>query len=111
LRVENRCRRDTTCDFACVLVLAGGVHRSLPAGARVVLSGMAITNRLAPNVSDEHRQGLTARFGEQFRVYLREMGVDTEPFDIVNRNSESHRQTELPPPEWLRLQIVTSQSL
>ena len=51
---------DTRCDLACVLTLAGGVHRSLPAGTRVVLSGMSIRNRLAPNVSEERRQGLTA---------------------------------------------------
>ncbi len=102
---------EITCDVACVLTLAGGVHRSLPAGATVILSGMAIHNRLAPNVAEERRQGLTVRFGELFRIYLREMGVDTELLDIVDRNSESHRRTELPPSEWLRLRIVTSAAL
>ena len=82
-------------------MLAGGVHRSLPAGARVMLSGMAIHNRLAPNVSkDERRQGLTARFGELFRIYLRDMGVDTELLDIVDKNSDARRRIELPPCEW-----------
>ena len=66
---------------------------------------MAIRNRLAPNVSDEQRESLTARFGEQFRDYL---GVDTELLDIVERNSESRHQTELPPSEWTRLRIVTT---
>lgn len=99
------------CDLACVLVLAGGVHRSLPAGTKVVLSGMEIHNRLAPNVSEERRQGLTVRFGELYRIYLRDMGVDTELLDIVDRNSESHRQTELPASEWLRLHLVTAASL
>jgi hypothetical protein len=102
---------DAPCDLACVLILAGGVHRSLPPGARVVLSGMEIHNRLAPNVSEERRQGLTVRFGELYRIYLRDMGVDTELLDIVDRNSESHRQTELPASEWLRLHLVTSASL
>lgn len=101
---------DADCDLGCVLMLAGGVHRSLPPGTKVVLSGMAIRNRLAPNVSDEHRQGLTVRFGELFRIYLRDVGVDTELLDIVDRNSES-RRIELPPPEWLRLRIVTEASL
>ncbi len=50
---------DAPCDLACVLMLAGGVHRSLPAGTRMILSGMSIRNRLAPNVSDERREGLT----------------------------------------------------
>ncbi len=99
---------DARCDLACVLMLAGGVHRSLPPGTRMILTGMAIRNRLAPNVSDEHREGLTARFGELFRVYLREMGVETELLDIVDRNIESRHQTELPPSEWTRLRIVTA---
>jgi hypothetical protein len=97
-----------SCDLACVLMLAGGVHRRLPPGTRMILTSMAIRNRLAPNVSDEQRESLTARFGEQFRLYLREMGVDTELLDIVDRNSESRHQTELPPSEWTRLRIVTT---
>jgi hypothetical protein len=101
---------DARCELACVLMLAGGVHRSLPTGTRMILTGMPIRNRLAPNVSDEGREGLTARFGEQFRIYLREMGVEPELLDIVDRNSESRRQTELPPSEWTRLRIVTVSS-
>jgi hypothetical protein len=99
---------DPRCDFACVLILAGGIHRSLAPGARMILTGMAIRNRLAPNVSDEHREGLTIYYGEQFRVYLREMGIDTELLDIVDRNSQARRATELPPSEWTRLHIVTA---
>jgi hypothetical protein len=102
---------DTTCDLACVLALAGGVHRTLPAGSRVLLTGMAIFNRLDLNVPEQQRQGLAARFGQLFRVYLREMGVDTELLDMVDRNSQAHRQTELPPPEWLRLHLVTEAAL
>ncbi len=102
---------DATCDLACVLILAGGVHRSLPPGTKVILSGMSIHNRLAPNVSEERREGLTVRFGEQFRMYLRDMGFDPELLDIVDRNSESKRQTEMPPSEWIRLHIVTGSSL
>jgi hypothetical protein len=96
------------CDLACVLMLAGGVHRSLPPGTKIALGGMVIQNRLAPNVSDEGREGLTARFGEQFRMYLREMGVEPELLDIVDRNSESKTESEMPPSEWTRLGIVTA---
>jgi hypothetical protein len=99
---------DARCDFACVLMLAGGVHRSLPPGTRMILSGMVIRNRLAPNVSEEHRESLTVHYGEQFRVYLREMGVETELLDIIDRNSQARRLTELPPSEWARLHIVTA---
>jgi hypothetical protein len=35
------------------------------------------------------------------------MGVDAELLDIVDRNSESQRATELPRSEWARLRIVT----
>ena len=102
---------EASCDLACVLILAGGVHRGLPAGAKVILSGMSIHNRLAPNVSKDEREGASTRFGELFRIYLRDMGVDTELLDIVDRNSEARRQTELAPAEWMRLRIVTALSL
>ena len=96
------------CDIACMLMLAGAVHRSLPPGTRMILSGMTIHNRLAPNVSDEQRESLTARFGDQFRLYLRQMGVDAELLDIVDRNWASRHATELPPAEWERFHIVTT---
>jgi len=99
------------CDFACVLILVGGVHRNLPSGMRVILSGMSIHNRLAPNVSEERRQGLTALFGEQFRLYLRAMDVDTELLDLVDQSSQSGRRIEIPASEWMRLHLVTAQSL
>ena len=51
---------------------------------------------------------MTTYFDTQFRIYLREMGVDPELLDIVDRNSASHQVTELPPSEWVRLGIVTS---
>jgi hypothetical protein len=93
-----------------VLTLAGGVHRTLPAGTKVILGGMSIRNRLVPNVSEERRQGLTVQYGEELRRYLRDMGVEPELVDIVDRNSETRRQTEMPPSEWARLHIVTSAS-
>ena len=99
------------CDLACVLILAGGVHRSLPAGTRVMLTGMSIHNRVAPNVSRDERVGATARFDELFRIYLRDMGVETELLDIVDKTSDVPRRIELPPSEWRRLRIVTETSL
>jgi hypothetical protein len=98
---------DSRCDLGCVMMLAGGVHRSLPPGTRVIVTGRVIRNRMAPNVSEEAREALTARFGEQFRAYLREMGVDAELLDIIDRSTESQRAMELPPSEWARLRIVT----
>jgi hypothetical protein len=46
-----------------------------------------------------------------FRIYLRDMGVETELLDIVDRNSQARRQTDLPSAEWMRLRIVTETSL
>lgn len=98
---------DARCYTACVLMLAGAVHRSLPPGARVVLNGMTIRNRLELNVSNEHREGLTQHFDERFRLYLREMGVAPELLDIIDRNSATNRVTEVPAADWRRLGIVT----
>jgi hypothetical protein len=95
------------CDIVCVLVLAGGVHRTLPAGAKVVIGPTHIQNRLAPNVSEERQKGLQTVFGDQYRLYLTQMGVSTEVADIVDRNSASGHATQLSRADWLRLGIVT----
>jgi len=100
--------KNANCDTACMLMLAGGIHRALPAGTRMILSGMVIRNRLAPAVSDERREGLTTLFGQQFRLYLREMGVDPELLDMVDKSSQSGRAIEIQPSDWIRLRIVTS---
>lgn len=41
----------------------------------------------------------------------RDTRVEPELLDIVDRNSESRRPTELPPSEWTRLRIVTASPL
>jgi hypothetical protein len=99
---------DSRCDLACVLILAGGVHRSLPPDARVILSGMTIYNRLGLNVSEEQREGASIVYDKKIRLYLTEMGVGTELLDIVDRNSEQHHFTELPASDWGRLRIITT---
>jgi hypothetical protein len=96
------------CDIVCVLVLAGGAHRTLPAGARVVIGPTHIRNRLAPNVSDERQQGLQARFGDRYRLYLTQMGVGAEVADIIVGNAETGRSTQLSRDDWLRLGLVTN---
>jgi hypothetical protein len=44
-------------------------------------------------------------------IILRDMGVEPEPLDIIDRNSESGHPVEMPPSEWIRLRIVTAASL
>jgi hypothetical protein len=83
------------------------VHRTLPAGAKVVIGPTHIRNRLAPNVSEEHQKGLQTVFGDQYRLYLTQMGVSTEVADMVDRNSESGHATQLSQADWRRLGIVT----
>jgi hypothetical protein len=95
------------CDMVCVLVLAGGVRRTLPPAAQVVVAGMQIRNRLAPNVSDERREGLQSLFSDQFRLYLTQMGVNAELVDIIDRNSKNRSTTRLRPEDWTRLGLVT----
>jgi hypothetical protein len=54
------------CDVVCVLILAGGVHRALPANSTVFIGPTQIRNRLAPNVSGERQKGLEGRFGDHY---------------------------------------------
>lgn len=99
------------CDIVCVLILAGGVNRTLPADAKVTIGPAQIRNRLAPNVSEAHQEGLQARYGELFRLYLIQMGVIAELVDIVDRNTEARRVTVLKRDDWLRLRLVTALAL
>jgi hypothetical protein len=102
---------DTTlvaCDVNCVLVLAGGVHRTLPADATVVIGPTHIADRLAPNVSQERQVGLQTQFGNQFRLYLSQMGVSTEIADIIDRAAQTGRAMQLSSKDWLRLGLVTT---
>jgi len=102
---------DTTfvaCDVTCVLVLAGGVHRTLPTDAAVVIGPTHIADRLAPNVSQERQRGLQTQFGNQSRLYPNQMGVSTEIADIIDRDAQTGRTTELSSKDWLRLGLVTT---
>lgn len=96
------------CDFACILMLAGGVERSLAGGTKVLLTPVHIGNRMGLNVSEEVREGQTTRFGEQYRNYLLRMGVDPHLMNIVEEIPERSRPVALPPAEWLRLRIVNA---
>lgn len=96
------------CDVVCVLILAGGVHRTLPADATVVIGPTRVHDRLAPHVAEERRQGLQARYSDQYRLYLTQMGVGTEVVDIIDRNSQSGRATQLLRGDCLRLGLVTA---
>jgi hypothetical protein len=105
---------DTTfveCDLVCVLVLAGGVHRSLPADAKVVIGGMDIRNRLAPSVSPEHDKGLHTYYDEQVELYLSQMGVNPQIVSIMERDSKTHKSTTLTNNDWLKLGLVTGLAL
>jgi hypothetical protein len=96
------------CDIACVLILAGGVHRTLPADAKVIIGPTHVHDRLAPNVSEEHQKGLQAFYGDQFRLYLTQMGVAADVADIIEQNAASGRATQIVRAGWLRLGIVTA---
>jgi hypothetical protein len=99
------------CNADCVLMLAGGINRTLPSTAQVVLGGMRIRNRLGPKVPGEHAEGLQSHFNDQYRLYLTQMGVSAQIVDIIERNSETGRAVRLKPEGWLKLRIVTAVSL
>jgi hypothetical protein len=95
------------CDTVCVLILAGGVHRTLPAGAKVFIGPTHVRDRLAPNVSEERQKGLLAYYGDQYRIYLKQMGVATDVVGIIEQNAASGRATQILRAGWQRLGIVT----
>jgi hypothetical protein len=95
------------CDIVCLLILAGGVHRTLPADAKVVIGATHIRDRLAPNVSEERQKGLQAFYGDQYRLYLKQMGVATDVVDMIEQNAASGHATQISGADWLRLGIVT----
>jgi hypothetical protein len=96
------------CDIVCVLVLAGGVHRTLPANAKVIIGPTHIRDRLAPNVSEERQKGLQAFYGDQYRLYLQQMGVAADVVGIVEQNAATGRATQISRADWLQLRIVTA---
>ena len=97
------------CDIACVLVLAGGVRRTMPAATNVVVHGTQIGHRLGLNVADEIREGVHGRNYEQTKLYLTQMGVNPELADIIDANYGTSRKTVLSRADLVRLRIVTSQ--
>jgi len=97
-----------TCDLACVLILAGGVRRTLPEDTTVLIQSTQISNRLGLNVSEEHREGLHARFREQIKLYFTQMGVDPALADMIDANYGSARNTQLSRADVVRLRIVNA---
>ena len=96
-----------TCDLACVLILAGGVRRTLPEDTSVVIQSTKIANRLGLNVSEEHREGLHAHFRDQIKLYFSQMGVDPTLADTIDANYGTARHTQLSRADVVRLRIVT----
>jgi hypothetical protein len=95
------------CDLPCILILAGGVRRTLPEDTAVLIQGTQIANRLGLNVSDEHRDGLHAHFREQIKLYFAQMGVDPTLADTIDANYGIARNTQLSRADVVRLRIVT----
>ncbi|HEY2532582.1 MAG TPA: hypothetical protein VGJ20_32390 [Xanthobacteraceae bacterium] len=95
------------CDIVCVLILAGGVRRALPPSTLVLIGPTRIFDRLAPTVSAERQQGLRTRYGDQYRLYLAQMGVNAQLVDIIERNAQSGRTTPVPRGDWARLGLIT----
>jgi hypothetical protein len=96
-----------TCDLACVLILAGGVHRTLPEDTKAVIQSTTIANRLGLNISDEQREGLHAHFRDHIKLYFAQMGVDPALADVIEANYGIARNTQLSRADVVRLRVVT----
>jgi hypothetical protein len=94
------------CDFACVLIPAGGVQRTLPESAKVLVGPVRIQNRVAPNVSEEQQKGLQSYFGDQFRLYLTQMGASPDIVDVLERSAATGKTLLIQRGDWMRLGIV-----
>jgi hypothetical protein len=99
------------CSNACVLILAGGVNRTLPSAAQVILSGIEVRNRLGPKVPDAHAEGVRSRQSERERLHFTQMGLSEKIVDIIDRSTETRQPVKLKPEQWLQLRIVTAISL
>jgi hypothetical protein len=97
----------SACDLTCVLMLAGGVRRTMSEDTTVLIQSTQIASRLGLNVSDEHREGLRVRFREQTKLYLTQMGVDPALADLIDANYGIARNTQLSRADVVRLRIVT----
>jgi hypothetical protein len=51
---------------------------------------------------------MQAFYGDQFRLYLTQMGVAADVAGIVERNMTSGHATQILPAGWLRFGIVTA---
>jgi hypothetical protein len=96
-----------TCDLACLLILAGGVRRTLPEDTKVLIQSTNIASRLGLNISDEQREGLHAHFRDQFKLYFAQMGVDPALAEMIEANYGIARNTQLSRADMVRLRIVT----
>jgi hypothetical protein len=98
-----------TCDLACVLVLSGGVRRTLPEDTTVLIEHTRIRNRLGLNLSDDAREGLHGHYRDLYRRYFEQMGIDPTLADMIEANYETSRNTQLSRADLVRLRIIAGQ--
>jgi hypothetical protein len=97
------------CDIACLLGLAGGVRRTLPAATTVVIGGMMVANRIGLEAVEPFRDGRHVRFRDLVKLHFTEMGVDPQVADMMEEHYASPGRTELSRADIARLRIVTTQ--
>jgi hypothetical protein len=96
-----------TCDLACVLILAGGLRRTLPEDTKVLIQSTKIASRRGLNISDEQREGLHAHFRDQIKLYFAQMGVAPALADVIEANYGIARNIQLSREDVVRFGIVT----
>ena len=99
------------CDTACVLMLAGGIQRSISSGTRVSVGAICVGNRLGAKTPIEHREGVAARGYEQFELYFAQMGIHRDVIETIYRARSLARQIRIPERDWWRLRLATEAPL
>jgi tetratricopeptide (TPR) repeat protein len=107
--VQARLVPNKVCDIGCLLGLAGGVRRTLPAATTVVIGGMMVANRIGLEAVEPFRDGRRIQFRDLVKVHFTQMGLDPQVSDMMEESSASRRATELSRQDIARLRIVTTQ--
>jgi len=97
-----------TCDITCVLILSGGVRRTIEETSKAVINGTQVGHRLGLNISDEIRDGVRVNSIEQIRLYLTQMGVDPALTDMIEASGPAGKIV-LSRADLIRLRVLTSQ--
>ncbi|MBV8835382.1 MAG: tetratricopeptide repeat protein [Alphaproteobacteria bacterium] len=95
------------CRTDCLLGLAGGVRRTVPAATRVVIGSIFSPNRIGLATIPVFREGRVERIRDLIRAHLAQMGFDPRVSDMIGENYDSTQAIEVSREDVVRLRIAT----